>query len=206
MAIITCTKVENNKGVEFETTYENRVLYDGERNFYDDSDFYVVVWDEEAGKMRNITYATTRAWTYANSASIDFTPESDPEGWVNMVATLKETMLPAARANLLERNSKPEVGDEVRVVHGPGIDTIGTVFWIGKARGGRGAVRVGVSASGEKVNGKYPDAIWTLLTNIEKTSNELTPEDEERLANVPDERFVNMAVNNARGGYGCIVI
>ncbi len=206
MAVVTCTKTENGRGVEFETEYENRVLYDGERNYYDDSDFYAIVWDETEGKMKNVMYATTRFWTYANSASVDFTPESDPEAWANMVETLKPPMLEEARAELLKRNANPEVGDEVRVVHGPGIDTVGTLFWIGKARGGRGAVRCGVSASGEKVNGKYPDAVWTLLTNVEKTTVELTPEDEERLANIPDERFVNLAVNAARGGYGCVVI
>jgi len=46
-----------------------------ERNFYHDSDFYAVVWDEVEGKTRVIEYATTRFPTYHNRAGADATKE-----------------------------------------------------------------------------------------------------------------------------------
>jgi hypothetical protein len=57
------------------TTHEGMVLKTGERNGYDDSDFYAVVWNPVKQCPEVIEYATTRAWTYANSAEVDATPE-----------------------------------------------------------------------------------------------------------------------------------
>lgn len=199
-------EADNKTVKEWNVTYEGRVLFDGERNGYDDSDFYAIVWDEEAGEMRNITYASTRGWSYPNNAVVDFTEEKEPEAWAAMIAVLKPKFEAEARADLLEANKVPKVGDEVRVVHGPGIDTVGTVFWVGTNRAGRGETRCGVSASGKKVNGKFPDAVWTLLTNTEKTINVLSDEDEERLANIDGNKCVNAAVYGTRSGYGMCVI
>jgi hypothetical protein len=47
-----------------------RVLNERERNGYDDSDFYCDYIDDE-GMYRSFQYATTRGWTYANSANVD---------------------------------------------------------------------------------------------------------------------------------------
>ena len=190
---------ENNVVTEWDVTFENRVLYDGERNGYDDSDFYAVVWDEHSGQMITTVYATTRGWTYPNHCEIDFTPESDPEGWDNMLAVLRPRFLELAKNNLLERASYPEIGDKVLIIHGPYDGTHGELIWRGKGRGGRGAERVGISPSGNKVNAKYPDVIWTWETNIAKYDVFLSPEDEERLIIMStDERIVNWAISEAR--------
>lgn len=58
-----------------ETSYEGVVLSLHERNGYDDSDFYAMVWDEETGRVKSVEYATTRGWTYHNGASVDATDE-----------------------------------------------------------------------------------------------------------------------------------
>ena len=55
--------------------YEGAVLWDGERNYYDDSDFYAVVWDDEKNAPKEVGYATTRGWTYNNGAAVDATPD-----------------------------------------------------------------------------------------------------------------------------------
>ena len=52
-----------------------RVLATGEHNYYDDSDFYAIVWDDAEQRPREVEYATTRGWTYPNSALEDATPE-----------------------------------------------------------------------------------------------------------------------------------
>lgn len=46
-----------------------------ERNGYDDSDFLALVGDPKTGEASWVEYATTRGWTYPNSATVDATPE-----------------------------------------------------------------------------------------------------------------------------------
>lgn len=58
-----------------ETSFVGCVLGVRERNGYDDSDFYALVWDESKGEAYEIEYATTRGWTYPNGATVDATPE-----------------------------------------------------------------------------------------------------------------------------------
>lgn len=57
------------------TSHAGCVLDKWERNGYDDSDFFALVWNEETQATEVIEYATTRGWTYANGATIDATPE-----------------------------------------------------------------------------------------------------------------------------------
>lgn len=62
--------------MEWKVTYEGCVIQTFERNGSWDSDFFAIVWDEEAQAVRQVEYATTRFWTYANSATVDITPEN----------------------------------------------------------------------------------------------------------------------------------
>lgn len=50
-------------------THHGLCLIDHEHNMRDDSDFYMTVWDAEAGRTREIMYASTRGWTYPCMAS-----------------------------------------------------------------------------------------------------------------------------------------
>lgn len=61
--------------MEWRTTFEGAVLQTFERNGSWDSDFIAIVWDEERQCVREVEYATTRFWTYGNSAVVDATPE-----------------------------------------------------------------------------------------------------------------------------------
>lgn len=45
-------------------THTGLCLYETERNLYHDSDFFMVVWNEEKGAAESLPFATTRAWTY----------------------------------------------------------------------------------------------------------------------------------------------
>lgn len=57
-------------------THVGLCLEDHEINGYDDSDFYMVVWNEEKQAPERITYATTRGWSYpAYGSYVDATPE-----------------------------------------------------------------------------------------------------------------------------------
>jgi hypothetical protein len=62
-------------GGEIVVTHEGCVLETRERNGYHDSDFYAIVWDDAAGAVRTVEYATTRGWTYDNYARVDATDE-----------------------------------------------------------------------------------------------------------------------------------
>lgn len=57
-------------------TYQGCCVSERERNGYDDSDFYMTVWDDELGKAYETMFATTRGWTYpAMGSYVDATPE-----------------------------------------------------------------------------------------------------------------------------------
>lgn len=73
MAIYRCreSRPDYNTCTNQEVTYDGMVLDTFERNMYDDSDFYAIVWDEAEGKLKSVEYATTRGWTYHNRAVVD---------------------------------------------------------------------------------------------------------------------------------------
>ena len=54
-------------------SHHGLVLDLGEHNGYHDSDFFALVWSDELGRPTEVTYGTTRAWTYANNATVDAT-------------------------------------------------------------------------------------------------------------------------------------
>ena len=70
---------EYNQNPNFEMvmvdTHHGLVLSEFERNGYNDSDFYAVVWDVVNKCPQQIQYATTRAWTYDCGCVVDATPE-----------------------------------------------------------------------------------------------------------------------------------
>ena len=96
-----------------ETTYEGAVLSTGERNFRDDSDFYAKVWDETTGTVKTVEYATTRGWTYANSADVDATPEVRAKAarffTILTLASLKAKAAEAAPLSRFSHSAPPSV-------------------------------------------------------------------------------------------------
>lgn len=49
--------------------YVGKCLSDREQNMYDDSNFYMTVWDDETNSPKEIMFATTRGWSYPSYAS-----------------------------------------------------------------------------------------------------------------------------------------
>ncbi len=128
-------------------SHEGLVVARREANFWDDSDFYAVVWED--GKSREIQYGTTRAWTYNSSAVVDASPE------VKAAYEAAETEARVAYAEYLERLETerlaglPTKGKTVKVVKGRKIPvgTVGTVFWYGDGQWGW---RVGLEFEGKR--------------------------------------------------------
>jgi hypothetical protein len=112
------------------TTHHGLVLETREYNGYDDSDFYAIVWNPEKGCKEQITYASTRGWTYPNNAVVDATPEV-----LAAVKAFEEAVYQARVARIKAAEAKiPSKGKKVRVVKGrkvgKGIE--GVVFWMGR--------------------------------------------------------------------------
>jgi hypothetical protein len=98
----------------FEVTFEGSVIDLYERNGYDDSDFYAVVWNEERQVVDQVGYATTRGGTYANNAAIDATPEV----LAKVDAYWKKQSRDIFVAQRTTYYKKPHVGAMVRVARG----------------------------------------------------------------------------------------
>lgn len=113
-----------------ETTYEGCVIRIWERNGYDDSDFIAQVWDDSRGEVIQVVYASTRGWSYANSAKVDVTPEvmEKIEKWH---AALK---LEQDRQDAIAELATVRVGKTVRIVKGRKIakGTVATVLHIAR--------------------------------------------------------------------------
>lgn len=59
-----------------EERYVGQVLSMGEHNYYDDSDFYALVFDPKDGKLHEIIYDTTRCASTGIGAYVDATEET----------------------------------------------------------------------------------------------------------------------------------
>lgn len=56
-------------------THAGCVLDEYEKNGYNDSDFFAIVWNDVEQKVEEIQYASTRYYSYDHSCVIDATPE-----------------------------------------------------------------------------------------------------------------------------------
>lgn len=98
----------------FEVSFAGAVLDIYERNGRDDSDFVAIVWDEAAGKVRDVEYGTTRFWTYNNSAGVDATEEVKAKAAAYWLARHRATV----EVSLRRKYASPYVGAAVTVIRG----------------------------------------------------------------------------------------
>ena len=85
-------------------THQGLCLNDWERNGYDDSDFFMDVWNPEKRCVETILFATTRGWTYPSYGSKpDATPEviAEVKVWRAEQAALVLAAQRLAKANEL---------------------------------------------------------------------------------------------------------
>ncbi len=168
MAIITCTNpnagtdydpnrwscdeaaLAEHVGLAHETTYEGCVLRTGEHNFYDDSDFYAMVWDEKTESVIKITYGTTRGWTYHNSAAVDATAEVREKAEAWEAERLTALYTEERKAEKLKALKALDQGVEVKslTTRGKNKGVVGYVQRVMKSSYAPGDV-VGVQVEGE---------------------------------------------------------
>lgn len=133
-----------------EESWTGCVLRLGEHNWHDDSDFYALVWDEEQGEVREIEYATTRGWTYHDSAKVDATDEVRAKAVAWQAEQLFSLYVEKARAAYREELERIEVGVEVKslTTRGKNKGVVGTVETIRNSFYGPG-LSVGIHVEGE---------------------------------------------------------
>lgn len=165
--------ISNANETETTVTYEGAVLATRERNGYHDSDFYAVVWDEEAGRLTTVEYGTTR-FPSCGSAEVDATDEviEKARAWT-LEATIRREISHEARRVEEPGPGGFEKGDRLRLLEpvtftdkktGEVVEAAageaGTVIWKGSFgtfyrnganRPDRGNTRVGVKFAGERV-------------------------------------------------------
>lgn len=155
-----CTRCEKVGPLYMETTHKGLVVATGEHNHRDDSDFYAIIWSTSKGCPVEITYATTRAWTYPNSACVDAPPE--------IMAAFNEWKLEEyegrRRAADIAQAQVALKGRKVRVKGGKWAGRSGIVFYREERKSKYGTwsygFRLGISPSGVRDSSGYLDAIW----------------------------------------------
>lgn len=111
-----------------EITFEGATLDTFERNGYDDSDFFAIAWDAEAGKTSVTMYDTTR-FAGGGHATVDATEEVQAAARAYLASKTAELNIEDAEANA----TVPVKGDEVRslTTRGKNKGVVGIVKWIG---------------------------------------------------------------------------
>jgi hypothetical protein len=150
-------------------TYESHnglCLENRERNGYDDSDFYMVIWNPATQAPESITYASTRGWSYpCYGSSVDATPEVRAA-----YDAYNQRLYEAARARAAaEEAARPAKGKMLRVVKGRKVPvgTVGLCVWIGDSGYG---TRVGIRDAAGAVH-------YTAVTNVEADASLPVPEE-----------------------------
>lgn len=153
--------------------YVGCVLGITEHNYYDDSDFCAIVWDDKKQAIEEVCYASSRYWSYSNDAFVDATPEVKALAAEYLKKKYIDVYLKAAE----ELSKKVEKNRLVKVVRGRKVPvgTVGEVFWIGEKSYGRKTVTyAGIrTARGE--------ICWTSIENLETIPVEF---DRDKIINV----------------------
>lgn len=130
-------------------------IKDYERNGYDDSDFYMIVWNAETNSPDHYCFASTRGWSYPSYGS---SPDATPEVMAAYNAWQERIAQAARERREREEAARPDKGKTLRVARGRkvAVGTEGLCFWVGQSAYG---VRVGL----ETPTGR----VFTALSNVE---------------------------------------
>ena len=127
------------------TTHIGLVVRAGEHNYRDDSDFFAIVWDEENEKPREVEYASTRGWTYPNSATVDATPEVIWKYYKYRAVKAYGLWL-KARWEWCQQPDKDKIVLIIKKGH-QYQDAKGRVFWTGPDKYKDTKIRVGITTN-----------------------------------------------------------
>lgn len=115
--------------------YRGRVISIRERNMHDDSDFFATIANDD-GSTFEVEYASTRGWTYFNSAQIDASEELRAKVEARQAVARREAAERAERERAELDAITPAVGALVRVKSQRSkipAGTVGRVVWFGES-------------------------------------------------------------------------
>lgn len=125
------TSFQNDLIVFMWDTYVGMCVCEREANGYDDSDFYMTVYENES--FKEICFASTRGWCYPSMGS---RPDATPEVMAKYQAMIESRRQQAIREAQEREAMAPAKGKTVKVVKGRKVPVglTGTVIWIGAGR------------------------------------------------------------------------
>lgn len=115
--------------------HRGRVVSMRERNMHDDSDFFATIANDD-GSTFEVEYASTRGWTYFNSAQIDASDELRAKVEARREVERREAAERAERERAELDAITPAVGALVRVKSARSKipqGTVGRVVWFGES-------------------------------------------------------------------------
>lgn len=179
------TTLTRNKQDYSTVAHVGTTLYTYEVNGYHDSDWYAVVYNEDADKLDHVEFATTRFPCNA-VCTVDATKDVAQKAFKIMSQQILEDLSARKEKEL----SKVTVDSKVLISKGKTAKgKVGQVFWIGgEQRYGYKTVRkVGVKFSDARdTDGKYSDCAFTYLHNVELSEKPELPI--EHLTRVAEQR------------------
>ena len=144
------------------STYIGAVLETYERNGYNDSDFYAIVWDDKKNDLIHKEVGTTRFYTEGYGAEVDATDEVKEKA----LAVRKAYYLKSVTESAVEKAKSIEKGKMVEVTSGrKNRGVIGEVFWVGNptrfSYNGPVSHSVGIKVNDEKGDdGKFKNVAF----------------------------------------------
>jgi hypothetical protein len=136
-------------------SYTGCVLKLGEHNYYDDSDFFALVWDEDKQTVIEVSTGTTRGWTYHDFGKVDATDEVKAKAIAWEAARLAKLWLEVRMDEAIEASTKIEKGDVVHslTTRGKNKGLAGEVRWVGvdqyESTRDHEVLRYGIAVEGE---------------------------------------------------------
>jgi hypothetical protein len=114
-------------------TYVGLCVADREMNGYDDSDFYMTVYEPATDSFSEIMFATTRGWSYPAMGS---SPDATAEVAEKYRAHLAKLAEAACTARAAAEAATPCKGKTLRVVSGRKlpVGTVGECIWYGAGK------------------------------------------------------------------------
>ena len=137
---------------------EGLVVAMGENNYYDDSDFYAIVYCPQTDTFDKVIYASTRGWTYNNGCVVDADDDMIEEYRERGKRT---SAIHATKSYILKqlvRCKTPQKGSIVTVTKGrKSRGVVGEIFWTGYST--KGYHKFGIRDANDDVH-------WVWASNV----------------------------------------
>ena len=159
-------RLHRNGGYEDKVSHVGSTLYTYERNGYDDSDWYAVVYNQGTDTLEHVEFATTRHHCEGNRAVVDALPEIAEAAHKLMTEENFKALVEREKAN----RQQVQISSKVKVVKGrTAKGNVGFVFWIGARQrfGGKEVRKIGIRYSDKMVDGKWADVDFVYMHNVE---------------------------------------